>query len=466
LSSPNKRKLIVIGLAALLVCAAGSIGLIAFEHKARHASLSDRRVVLVIVDALRADAVGSYGYPRHTTPAIDAIAREGVLFERFYAASSWTLPSVASILTGVSPSAHGAGYPVFAPWKTGTKVRADIPLLAEKLPGIYSAAIVNNTFLMPIYGFQRGFALYDARRSGFTWNRSATTTTNAAIGLLKAHEEGGLFLLVHYFDPHSPYTPPAELAARFAQGAQGTMDLRSKARFREMYEGRYVPPEPERLYLRGMYDGEVAYADQQIGRLVDWMRRRGMLDDTWLVITADHGEEHFDHGSFEHGHRFEDEVARVPLVVRAPGGAWHAGERIAASARQVDLLPTVLEIFGRKPDPSLEGESLLPFVGDAKRRDRPCYMEFHKRGAQQRALFDGRYKIIAPVDGGEGYFYDLKADPGERTRLDSKDPRYAGLMSAMERYRKERIRAAKEMGEVPSMSPTMLNSLQSLGYVR
>lgn len=457
------------GAAALAAGAAAIAGwLLLGKGTPGHTPFQSRRVLLVVVDALRADAVGCYGYPRPTTPNLDALAEEGVLFERFHSASSWTLPSFGSILTGVSPSAHGAGRRTAGLGRNATSLREDVATLPERLPGAFTGAVLNNGFLTPAHGLHRGFGRYDNRPAGFRGNRSATKTTAAAISVLKAHADGPLFLVVHYFEPHTPYAPPEAFARRLGQGERGAIDVRSKDQFTEMYAGRHTPPPGERAYLRGQYDGEIAYADQQIGRLVRWMDRNGFLDDTWIAVTADHGEELWEHGSFEHGHRYEEEVTRVPLVLRAPGGEWHAGERVAATARHVDLLPTVLEIFAREPDPLLEGESLLGLVAAKERRDRPCYMEFHRRGRDQRALFDGRYKIIVPVDGGEGHFYDLAADPGERRRLDARDPRYAGLEAALRRYRTDRVRGSPDddgEGVGPDLDPPVLDSLRSLGYV-
>jgi arylsulfatase A-like enzyme len=473
-SSPaNARKRLLIGgaVAAAVAIALGAY-LISRSHQKRHEAGPSgpvKRVVLVVIDTLRADALGCYGYGRPTTPSIDALAQEGVRFDRFYAASSWTLPSFASILTGVSPSVHGAGSVLPDAMMTSTRMKKDIETLPEKLKRVYTAAIVNNSFLSLGYGIGRGFQRFDAERSSFTNNRTATATTDAAIALLEKHGDEPMFLMVHYFEPHTPYLPPAAFEARFTMGERGTMDPASRDQFDLLHRSVLVPKPAEQKFMRGLYDGEVAYSDAELGRLVDWMRKSGALDDTWLIVTSDHGEEHWEHGEFEHGHRFENEVSRVPLVIRAPGGAWHAGERVATSARHIDLTPTILELFGQEKDASLEGESLLPRVGAKGQPDRPCYMEFHRRrGREQKALFDGRYKIITARDGSSGYFYDLSSDPAERHPMTEADPRYASLKAAMDGYTAKRMHGAgatPQKGEAPDMSPALIQSLQSLGYI-
>ena len=143
----------------------------------------------------------------------------------------------------------------------------------------------------------------------------------------------------------------------------------------------------------------------------------GLMDDTWLIITSDHGEEHFDHGSFEHGHRYEEEVVRVPFIVRAPGGKWKAGTRIKDSVSHVDILPTILDLYSVPSLPHFEGSSMLPLVDGKKRPDRTSYMEFNLFKGQQCALFDGRYKIVWDFRRNRAFMYDLKEDPEEMSNL-------------------------------------------------
>jgi arylsulfatase len=444
--------------------------------KAPSAPPTAARAVLIVVDTLRADRLGCYGFSdQPTTPTMDRIASEGILFERFYAASPWTGASFGSILTGVSPTVHGGGKRVRKGLSDGknimgvrtTALSRKVSTLPELLDGVTSAAVVTNSFLHPSMGFGRGFAHYDHQNARLGKARRADATTKAATDWLAQNEAPRFFLMVHYFDPHISYDPPPKYVEQFADGPSG----RFKAPFwnhKQARDGKLDATDEEKAFIRGLYNGEIRFVDDQIGALVASMKRLGMLENTWVAITADHGEEQFDHGSFDHGHRYEDEVTRVPLIVRAPGGKWRAGMRVPFSARHIDLAPTILEWFGKPPAPSMSGRSLIPLIAGTEQRHRPAYMEFNIYWAARSALFDGRYKLIRRVGHQQGWMYDLEADPGERHKLDESHPRYAALdreHAAVRKQLGERAKATADGSAEVELPPETVEALRSLGYI-
>ncbi|MFO8073450.1 MAG: sulfatase [Polyangia bacterium] len=438
-----------------------------------------RRVVLIVIDTLRADRLGCYGYEeQEVTPAIDRLAEEGVLFEKFHSASPWTGASFASILTGVAPTVHRAGKRLPSKSKEGesflgvrvTPIGKKVATLPELLGETTSAAIVTNAFLHPSLGFARGFNHYDHEVAGLYKARRADEVTDAAIEWLRGHEDDSFFLMVHYFDPHISYDPPPEYRKRFAKPPSGRIGV-PFADHAAARSGELDPSENEERFIRGLYNGEVRFVDDQIGRMLEEMDGLGMLDDSWIALTADHGEEQFDHGSFDHGHRYEDEVTRVPLVIRAPGGKWKAGERVGWSARHVDIAPTVLDWLGVEPHPQFSGESLMPLISGEEEQHRPAYMECNIYWKARRALFDGRYKLIRDVEGERGYMYDLDEDPGEQNRFGKDHPRYAELeerlsvlVTALEKRARE-LRTGDAGQEAVELSEDVSGALRALGYL-
>ncbi|MFO8071170.1 MAG: sulfatase [Polyangia bacterium] len=435
-----------------------------------------RRVLLVVVDTLKASGCGCYGYRRRTTPVIDLLAERGVRFERFYAASPWTSPAFGTIFTGVSPTVHRAG------WETGKKndeamtikgvtitpLRDDLPTLAGMLGGVPSGAIVTNSLLSSELGYGRGFDTYDQEGASSTRHRRADEVTRAALEWLERNSKGDFFLVVHYFDPHIAYMPPERYREAFVRGPCGRIEARFAA-VKKIRNGSLRPTAREKACIRDLYDGEVRFVDQQIGELLAGMRRLDLLSNTWIAVSADHGEEHWEHGTFEHGHRYEDEVTRVPLVVRpACRGSTPAAATVSQTASHVDLTATVLRLFGREIPESLEGRSLLPAIEGEEIDSRPAYMEFNLYGKQKHALFDGRFKIVRKLADGSAHLYDMEKDPAEKRPLTRGHPRFARMLDRIREHAAE-LKARSNSDEKPDrkvrLSPRAAEALKQLGYV-
>ncbi len=399
--------------ATLAACATGGCG----------RSGARRSILLVVVDTLRADALGCYGGERGLTPRLDAFARdEAVLFENAWAASSWTLPSFGTILTGAPPSTHGAGRldDGFSP------LRERIPTLARILADrrYLTMAIVENPFLGREFALDRGFARYDHERGTNAVSRRADEVTRRALDWAYTVGDRPFFLLVHYFDPHLDYDPPAAFRERFLPDGEEDAVFPA-ADQRALKTGERAPSEAELKRIRRLYDGEVAFVDEQVGLLLDGMKRTGLDRHLVVVVTSDHGEEFFEHGGFEHGHSLHGEVARVPLLVRVPG-APRREARVADLASHADILPTVLAAIGETAPPPahVTGRDLLAPVSGAPPRD--VLVEGTLYGAEVAGLLSGSLKWSGPP----ASLFDLAADPREERNLAESDKRAAALSRA------------------------------------
>jgi len=435
-------------------------------------------VLLILVDTLRLDALSCYGGER-PTPAIDALAAEGVRFEQAIASSGWTLPSAASILTGVSPPVHHARGK-----KTRlTPISPDLPTGAELLSaaGVRTIAFTNAAFVNPLLGLTRGFELQSHHHAYNDEIRRADATIDEALAALAAEDDRPTFCLIHLFDPHIDYDPPGEYAQRYTEGL---VDKKRPLSFEDcssLPPGRTGErPSPDHVArVRAAYDAEIAFVDAEIGRLVAELERRGRLGRTSIFVTADHGEEFWEHGGFEHGHTLYDELIHVPLVLRSfeehavRAGVPRAGV-ISAQVRSIDILPTVFELLGVPPSAGFEGRSLLPLLRGEEREPRPAFSDGTLYGRDKTALRTGDHKLVLERerDGNDSLeLFDLRADPGETRDLAAQDPALAErLRLELETWLAELERRAEKnrAGELQDLSPgkkeEYLRQLSSLGY--
>ena len=388
-------------------------------------------IILISIDTLRADRLPAYGYEGVATPAIDRLAAEGVLFERAYSHSPQTLPAHASMFTGKLPVDHGVRD------NLGFALGADQPLLPDLLAplGYRSAAFVSSYVLRKEVGLARGFETYDDRLPAASpemsiaqVQRDGAESLEAAEDWLDTSADTRFFLFLHLYEPHTPYEPPE----RFA---------------------RYDP-----------YDGEIAYADEITGRLLDSLRTRGLYDDALIILLSDHGEGLGDHGELEHGIFLYDETIRVPLIMKLPGSR-EAGRRVAAPVQHVDLLPTLLDLTGAAPVTDSAGKSLRPLLDGegAAWPERQFYAEalyprYHFGWSELYALTTGQFRYIqAPRE----ELYDLIADPAERDNLALQRGRTvrdlrAGL---------DAVRGDGALQSPAAVSDDVLQRLRSLGYL-
>jgi choline-sulfatase len=415
-------------LAITLALTPGCRGTPAVSQAGRH------NVVLVTIDTLRADHVGCYGRPQALTPTLDGLAARGVRFATAVAHVPLTGPSHASILTGLTPLGHGFRD------NGGYALPAGVGTAAEDFAkaGYRTAAFVSGFPLSRRFGFDRGFEAYDdhfpkgedPRRAPHV-ERFADATTDAVLRWLDASEgphRRPFFLWVHYYDPHAPYEPPGEFAARFRD-------------------------EP--------YDGEVAFVDQQLARLLRRLEEKGELGRTLVLATSDHGEALGEHGEQSHGLFLYDATLKVPFLVAGPGVA--AGRVSTTVARGIDVLPTLLDLAGLTARPDIEGRSLRAAIEGREMSDAPAYAEtlYPLRELGWAPLFAWRTAHHKMIEAPRPELYDLSSDPGETRNSGARDgPRLA------EMQRELRAALARPAPSAAAeLDPETAERLRALGYV-
>ena len=356
-------------------------------------------LVIITLDTTRADRLSPYGYMNVSLPAIERLAREGVVFDQASSVAPLTLPAHASLFTGAIPPRHGVRDNADPPLDVSHTTLAEV--LASR--GFRAAAFVASAVLAPDRGLAQGFETYDGAsptepRTTDAAQRRADAVVDDAIAWLDAAGKSPFFLWTHLYDPHRPYDPP----------------------------------EPYRsTYGHNPYVGEIAFADAQIGRLVDALERLGRLDRTVVVVTADHGESLGDHGERDHGIFVYEEAVRVPLIVRAPGVP--AG-RVGQVVRLTDVMPTVLHLLGM-PAPAMDGVSLAGLLrGDRRDLELEVYAEslYPERfgWSSLRALRSARFKLI---DAPRPELYDLGRDPfEERNIYDLRSPLARAMLARLD----------------------------------
>jgi arylsulfatase A-like enzyme len=376
---------------------------------------ADRRAPLAIiylVDTLRADHTGVYGYPRRTTPELDAFARDAVVFDAAVAHASWTKPSVASILTSRLPAQHRA-------------VQLRDPLdpsnltIAQRLHErgwATGAAIANSVIYGAESTFDRGFDVFaglhgeDNRPSKLV---GADVVVDSALAFLRSRRGLPTFLYVHTMDPHVPYEPPPPFDRMFEPlPAPGHPARDPRTDYKE-------PHDRDRMI--GQYDGDVAFGDREFGRFVRELKAAGLYRDALVLFLSDHGEEFLDHGRWLHGRSLFDELIRVPLVVKLPGNRG-AGTRVAGQVQGIDVVPTVLEAMGLPLTTDLGGQPVQRMLaGEAK--PRAAISEISHRGFVAHGVRTDGDKYIrrfSPDD--DELYFDLHEDPKETTSLAAEKP--------------------------------------------
>ena len=419
-----------------------------------------RSVVLIVVDTLRADHLGAYGHAQATSSELDLRAAQGALFERAFAPSSWTLPSFASLYTGVWPAAHGVGREPGSQDRF-TALSGQLRVLAEILAeqGFETAAVVNNPFLHPGFGLARGFETYRYVYGNLLHQPRASQIAWAGLRWLDERDPRRRFLLVlHFFDPHLTYDPHPSVRGSFTSGYRGPLELP----FRGLGKANeaWVPPDPaDRRFVSGAYDEELLFVNRQLERFFAGLAERGLSEETLVVLTADHGEELFDHGGFEHGHSLYQELLHIPLAVWGPGVL---PGRIDAPVSLVDVLPTLLEALGLPPLAGLDGVSLWPLLTRRQAlAERPIVAEGTLHGPERRALVRWPWKLVE-VDGGAPRLFDLERDPGEAQDLAASQPdRLRALGEELAGLRA----AAAPAAPPPEIDAETRRDLSGLGYL-
>ncbi len=461
-------------------------------------------VVLVSIDTLRADHLGVYGYERFTSPQLDALAAEGAVFEDASAPAPWTLPSHASMLTGLYPARHGVV-------SMATELPENLPTLAAALSraGFTTAAVVNNTWLSrDTYGLTRDFEYYQLVDTPDDHREPNRWVTDTALQWLEEFKGERLFLFVHYFDVHadyaslpayeslfvSPYDGPFTGDAWQLQIANFEDDYIAfcsrefdpeKCRFggpdgpRPVNENtvRQVPNDQDLKHLEELYDAGIRQLDSEMGRLFAALNEEAYRERALLIITSDHGEEFGDHGRVDHFLTQYQEVLRVPLIMRGPTIA--PGQRINTPVSLVDLVPTVLSMTAQPPLQNSDGLDLtLLFEGEGDRDflERTQYGEAGGGITYETIVAPGifpiyssarrgPFKLVHEAKTNHAALYNLDSDPTEQRDLSAEHPEIAAQLGQALMERNNRARPTEHQGKPVELSTDDLERLRALGYV-
>jgi arylsulfatase A-like enzyme len=483
-----KRVVLLLGLALLWA---------APSHEALGAS--HRNVLLVTLDTTRADHLGCYGYDRETSPAIDTVAADAVIFSRAYSVVPLTTPSHVSIMTGLHPLSHGI-------YRNSQSVPEELVTLAEllKKQGYATAAFVSAIVLSGHARIDDGFDVYSdviAPSGGPPHEpgrrmRSADRTTDAALGWLSQHREEKFFLWLHLYEPHLPYLPPDAYGRKFDPD-YAAYKKRTEERLKPGDDPGALPPHPQTrpmmrfpralepavvASMKNAYDGEIAFIDAQLSRVLGFLRQHELYDGTIVVVMGDHGEILYEKRQYFGHHKFVYEGAlRIPLICRIPGvGARTIDRRIT----NVDILPTLLGALGIATPSGTDGISFWPLLrtgGKVASRPYEIVVSHTRRSGpgpppepEVAGVFDptgvmkDRWKLLMTRRGEDPgavlELYDLRADPDEQTNLydpEAEPP----IARELRDYLESRLETARERIRHEVLDPETAERLRSLGYL-
>ncbi|MFN2376521.1 MAG: sulfatase, partial [Candidatus Binatia bacterium] len=427
-------------------------------------------VVLVSIDSLRADHLGVYGYRRDTSPYMDSIARDGVLFRHSISTSSWTLPAHMSLLTGRSLLGHGVvSDDRSLPKSVGTVAEA------FRDGGYETHAIVSAPYVHSRYGFARGFEDYDDRTVYFETNedsyRSVTgpKVVTAAEEFLARDRERPFFLFLHFWDVHYDYAPDPPYDTMFDPDYKGTVEGENfyfDPAIRQGMDARDLE------HLLALYDGEIRLVDDQLARLQAALDRLGVGGRTIVAVVSDHGDEFFEHGNKGHHRTLYEEVIATPFVLKVPGRRPSSAE-VGAETSLIDVGPTLLGLAGLGAPQGSEGRDWSGlYTGAPLPAEGPVFAELYRTGTRnvQVASIDARHKVIHHFQQRWLEAFDLESDRGEQRPLDVRGPLATPVVSRLRDWLEGRWGRFDKRLRQEGLEPVILDQkateqLRSLGYL-
>jgi arylsulfatase A-like enzyme len=463
-------------------------------------------VMLVVVDTQRVDSTSTFGAKHPTTPFLTKMASEGIKFTNAFSTAPWTVPAMYSLMTGLYPSEHGiyngmAGKNSF----NGTLSQQVLPeqavTLAERLKeaGYTTFGVCTNHHLIPKYGFGQGFDHFVGNDFSFL------PFPNVAVDSLAdtVHHAPKFFMWLHYFDPHFPYVPQPPWFGQWNEtNLWSYMDITKKMIhrvYREQMElgpddpisvdhvqsvhnatkfisragpilsiglEQYVKPGPNDDYtefLKTAYMSEIRKTDEA---MQDAFKTLKIDDNTLVIITADHGEEIFDHGNL--GHRtgaMYQELLHIPLVIRLPG-KQHAGKVIDTPVSLLDIMPTIFEVIGQPIPDGLSGSSLVPLIKGKESLDRPLYSELHGNKGMVKVIFEYPWKLILDAEKQTVELYNLKDDPGELNDMSTAETKRTKTMAEKLDKWSTTLKQRWQINESVPLDPEEIRKLQQMGYLQ
>jgi choline-sulfatase len=372
-----------------------------------------KSVIVLLIDTMRADKLRAFNpKTRVETPALEKFAQEGTIFVNTQSPENWTKPSVASVLTGLYPTTHGTK-------QSEARLPDGVTMVSEafKQAGFTTATFLANGYVSDKFGFNQGWDHY----TNYIRENKSTTAENVfkeAGDWIEKHKDKRFFVYIQTIDPHVPYDPPDEFLKKYdKEPYTGVVSPRKTAD--QLEQAKRNPPaltfnQRDRDRLEALHDGEVTYHDAQFGHFVERLKQLGVYDQVLFAVTADHGEEFNDHGSFGHGHTVYQELLHVPFMLRRPG-VVPAGKRIEETVGTVDVSPTVLAAAGVAIPDAMEGVNRGDHIlGRAPALPAVAFSDFLD---DRRVIRAGRFKLI--LNGVNPTLFDLETDPGEKQALDA-----------------------------------------------
>jgi arylsulfatase A-like enzyme len=432
-------------------------------------------VILIVVDAMRPDRLGAYGFKRATSPQLDRLADDGVILTNYFVNGNWTRPTTASILTGELPSEHGV-----------QQQRSRLPAEALTFPsvlqgaGIPTGAVVGNGNAGSAFGLDRGFDYYADTVKHWKGLPNAQEVVDLAVPFVEKNKTRPFFLMLFMVDPHDPYHAPGEFETMFVEDPSVKL-LRTP----HWELGKYSPATVKRMLAT--YDGAVRYTDTVLGKFFDQLRAMGVYDKATIMVTSDHGEAFGEHGVFLHSHHLYDEIIRAPMIIRAPGMGRRGGYNHYLFD-STDLAPTIVARFGVTPPNQWRGVDLVEHLRKPglNKTDRATISEFNHFGIRRRAIRTYRHKLIfqEPADREEFAatvgkpsllpsvsftrevirYFDLMADPREQRALSQPPPGAQGLLKTLKKGAAGKTRGPEL--KTKDLDAETVRDLKTMGYIR
>lgn len=441
-------------------------------------------IILISIDTLRTDVLSSYGSTEVSTPNIDKIANDGILFTQAYSPAPWTLPALSSIMTGVNPLVHKTTNPK-------SRLPEAFTTIAEYLAGsgFKTGAIGRNVFLHSEYNIDQGFMEYNffpkrnelvhsfggafirvAFPEHFRTYASTTDLTNLSVEWINDNQDIDFFFWVHYFDPHLPYTPPLEYIVEDDNESDVGNNLKDAALIRK---GHYSPNRAERKRIKELYDAEVRYVDDSIGKLLETLEELDLYKDSLIIITSDHGEEFWEHNGFEHGHTLYNELIKVPLIVKLPDNK--NTDIIDVPVTTQSILPTILDIAKIDyKNGSYLASSLVPLLENnlSEYEIKPIIssslLYYEDR---ESAIFDEN-KYIRTIITDREEFFNLDKDPGEQYPLSNSkvSDKITQAQEILQQHKDESLKSGTyygiEKSEKVELDKEKKEKLKALDYIQ
>jgi arylsulfatase A-like enzyme len=437
-------------------------------------NLKSKGVILILIDALRPDHLGHFGYRRNTSPTMDKLASEGITFSRMFANAPWTRPSTASIFTSKNTSRHGVE-------TEETKLHESFLTLAEALQneGIKTGAVIGNGNVNSLWGFDQGFDDYMDTRDNWKGLPSARQVFDSGKEWLKKNKDHTFFLTLFVVDPHSPYKSPPYYEKLYTKIDRRKILRSPKWQYKNGLKKEIV------YNMVGLYDGAIRYCDDIIRLLVKDLKTLGIYDETTIIVTADHGEGFGEHKRFRHAYHFYEEFIRIPLIIKSPA-IKEKGKCGVQMVETLDLFPTIVDIFGFTIPESCDGISIFENESGRPGNDRMIFSEYNNFGLHNQCIRGKNWKLIyeAKAEKKEFYknirnrkwlpffrldkpkyeLYSLEDDPFERKNLFYKNRekgqellKLLNEFLAHEKFTAEQIKRSE-------VDPKILKTLKSIGY--